>query len=225
MNAFVKKFKLFTMVTIFGYICKKNTIMKKIGILLFASMAVMSTSCSSTEETEETVEVTPVTYQLDTENSKLSWKGDEGPEHFHTGDLKFSEGTLTMKGEDVESGEFIVDMKSISVTDQTPQEKVGYLVGHLQNEDFFNVEKFPTVKVVLGEYNDGKLKTTIHVLGQEITNDLPVRIKADGETASIEGDFEVDFASTNMPGIQPDPESGEAISSVFSFTLKAKLKK
>lgn len=188
-------------------------------------MAVIATSCSSTTEAEETVEVTPVTYQLDTENSKLSWKGEEGPEHFHTGDLKFSEGTLTMKGDEVESGEFKVDMKSISVTDQTPDEKVGYLVGHLQNEDFFNVEKYPTVKVVLGEYKEGKLKTTIHVLGQEITNNLPVTINSDGETASIEGDFEVDFASTKMPGIQPDPESGEAISSVFSFTLNAKLKK
>jgi hypothetical protein len=48
-------------------ICQKKLIMKKIRIALFASLAVIATSCSTTETEQEIVE--PTTYSLDKEAS------------------------------------------------------------------------------------------------------------------------------------------------------------
>ena len=203
--------------------------MKKIATLMIASVALVAASCSSTEDNtapEEEVEVVEsVTYTLDAEASSMNWKGSESEDDFHTGSIKFSAGSLTMKGEEVESGSFTVDMTSISVSDEMPEEKIGYLIGHLGNEDFFNVESFPTTEVTVGAYADGKLDITLNVLGQEIKDNVAVTINTTEEGATMTGDFTVDFASLNVPGFQPDPESGEAISSAIEFTLNIALTK
>lgn len=71
----------------------------------------------------------------------------------------------------------------------------------------------------------GELSTVITVLGQEIKQNIPVTIKSDEKTVTIKGKFDIDFASLKMAGLQPDPESGEKIQSVFSYELDLKLDK
>lgn len=199
---------------------------------MLASVALLAVSCSGGEDAaadevaDENEVVEAVTYTVDTEASVLNWHGEEGPEHFHTGTVKFSEGSLTMKGDEVESGSFTVDMMSIGVTDEMPEDKVGYLIGHLQNEDFFNAASFPTVSVTLGEYTDGQLETTINVLGTDLTNRVPVSIGTTEDGATMSGEFTIDFASLNMPGFaENEEEPEETISSEIKFKLDLVLTK
>ena len=59
----------------------------------------------------------------------------------------------------VESGSFVIDMNSISGTDLEAGKGKADLEGHLKNEDFFDVTKFPTAKFVItsSEIKEGKL--------------------------------------------------------------------
>ena len=204
--------------------------MKKFPFLALASVALVAASCSTTEETE--VKAEPVTYSLDASKSTLSWKGSMSPEYFHTGTVDFKEGSITMEGDSLTAGSFVVDMTSLKTTD-ADKEKGGYLIGHLQGtmvdedhpqEMFFNTPKFPTVKVKLGAYADGKLTTTLMILGSELTQDVPVKITADDKGASIKGKFSMDFTSLNIPGLQKD-DKGEGISPMIEFDLNLMLKK
>ena len=192
---------------------------------MLGSCTEVETTETVSEEVEQEQVIESVTYNLDKESSSLNWKGSEGEHEFHTGTIGFSEGSLTLKGEEVESGSFTVDMSTISVTDDMPESKKGYLIGHLSDPDFFDIEKFPTTTVTLGEYTDGNLAVTLNVLGTDIESKVPVTITSDENGASIEGDFSIDFASLNMPGMEEEEEEGESISPVIEYTLKAVLKK
>ncbi len=204
--------------------------MRKFPFLVAASIALVAASCSTSEETEVAVE--PVTYSLDAATSTLSWKGSMSPEYFHTGTVSFKEGSITMEGDSLTAGSFVVDMKSLQTTD-ADKEKGAFLIGHLQgtmvDEDhpqdlFFNTPKFPTVQVKLGAYADGKLTTTLMILGSELTQDVPVKITADDKGASIKGKFSMDFTSLNIPGLQKD-DKGQGISPMIEFDLNLMLKK
>lgn len=191
-----------------------------------AATALLAVSCSTNEEavTEETVEA--VSYTVDTEASNINWRGEENENHFHEGTIAFSEGTMTLKGEEVVEGNFKVDLSTIKVTDDvTPEEKVPYLVGHLQDTAFFFMADYPTIDVKIGDYKDGKLATTISVQGVEIKEDVPVKVATTDEGATVTGDFSIDLAPAKLMGFAPNPETGSAISSKIDFNLNLVLKK
>lgn len=202
--------------------------MKKIGILLFASLAVIATSCSTT--TEEVVETT--TYTLDKENSTLGWAANMSPEYGHTGFVDITEGTIEMEGDVLKSGTFTIDMNTIVSTD-LEEPKASVLASHLKGtapdemhpvDLFFNTPKFPTVKVTLGEYKDGKLGLTLDILGKTLTQDVAVKLTNDDKGASIKGDFKLDMTSLEIPGLQPNPD-GSQINPALDFKLNVVLKK
>lgn len=204
--------------------------MKKLGIVLFASLAVIATSCSSTETEQDVVETT--TYTLDKEATTLEWAANMGPDYGHKGFVEITEGSLEMEGESLKSGSFTIDMNTIKSTD-LEEPKATYLASHLKGtapdeqhpvDMFFNTPKFPTVGVTLGEYKNGKLGLTLSILGQELKQDVAVKIKNDEKGASIKGDFAIDFNSLEILGLQPQ-EDGSQINPAIDFKLNVKLKK
>jgi len=218
------------MVSNFIYICQKKLIMKKIRIALFASLAVIATSCSTTETEQEIVE--PTTYSLDKEASSLEWAANMGPDYGHTGTVEISEGTIEMEGSELTSGSFTIDMNTIKSTD-LEEPKAGYLAAHLMGtapdekhpvDMFFNTPKFPTVTVTLGKYKGGKLGLTINILGKELKQDVAVKLMNDDNGASIKGDFALDMNSLEIPGLQPGPD-GSQINPSIDFKLNVKLNK
>ena len=165
------------------------------------------------------------TYKLDKANSILGWKGGKSDAYFHTGTVKFSEGSVIMNKSAISSGNFTVDLGSIAVVDANlPKEKQEGLAKHLMTEDFFNVAKFATSTVTIGEYKDGKLATTISLLGVEVKKDIPVEIIASKGTITIKGKFDVDFSAAKIPGTQPIDGEKEFISPNFSFDLNLVMK-
>lgn len=211
------------------YICQKKQIMKKLGIFLFASLALVATSCSNTA-TEEAVEST--TYTLDKEATTLEWAANMSPEYGHKGFVEITEGSIEMEGDVLTGGSFTIDMNTIKSTD-LEEPKAGILASHLKGtapdeqhpvDLFFNTPKFPTVEVTLGEYKDGKLGLTLSILGKELKQDVAVKIKNDEKGASIKGDFALDFNSLEIPGLQPNPD-GSQINPAIDFKLNVILKK
>lgn len=153
----------------------RNFILPSVFTVLCAIAVV---SCGKDKPiTSETQEVTTTkqgdVYAVDTLNSKVEWKGyklfqSENTNHFGT--IKFESGDVTVKDGQLESGKFVADMNSLENVDlKDNAEQKAKLEGHLKNQDFFEVEKFPTASYEItkvtaaptaGDYNtvlDGNL--------------------------------------------------------------------
>jgi len=196
--------------------------MKKTGIILFAALAVIVASCSTE----------PINYTLDKDASSLEWAANMGPDYGHQGTVDITEGSIEMQDDVLTAGSFTIDMNSIKSTD-LEEPKAGYLAAHLRGtapdenhpvDMFFNTPKFPTVKVNLGQYKDGKLAITLSILGKELKQNVPVKLTTNEKGASIKGDFALDMKSLEIPGLQPGPD-GSQINPAIDFKLNVVLKK
>ena len=85
---------------------------------------------------------------LDKMNSSIKWTGKEITTKTHYGSLKFKEGRISMKGDKIISGMFIVDMKSIDCQDLSGSSK-NYLESHLKSDDFFGIESYPEASLTI----------------------------------------------------------------------------
>jgi polyisoprenoid-binding protein YceI len=199
--------------------------MKKNSILLFAAAALFTVSCGEST-TEETIE--EVSYSADVKSSTISWRGAENDEHFHTGTISLKEGSLTMKGDEVVSGTFTVDMKTINAkTEGYPAEKMAYLNSHLADTAFFFVSDFPEVSVDILSYSKGKMKARFSILGSELEQDIAVTLKQDDKGASIVGKFKLNIETLNMPYLNEKNEetAKPALMPELEFDINLVLKK
>ena len=86
--------------------------------------------------------------KVDVSASNIKWTGSQISGKSHFGSLKFKTGNITIKNNVVESGVFVVDMTSLSVDDLEGRGKKS-LEGHLNSDDFFSVESFPTSSLAI----------------------------------------------------------------------------
>jgi polyisoprenoid-binding protein YceI len=192
--------------------------MKILNTIMMAAIAVALVSCGGSKE--------KTTYSLDTKSSSLTWKGAMSAEYFHTGTVNFTEGSIEMEGDKLLSGTFTIDMNTItSGDDNIPAEKKEYLNAHLKDTAFFFAVKFPNVTVNVDGYENGKLSTMINVRGQEIKQNIPVELVHTEKNVTIAGKFSIDFAALKMPGMEPDPTTGEKIQSLIEYDLNLTLNK
>jgi len=88
-------------------------------------------------------------YLADVTASSLTWAGSK-PTGRHEGTIKLVDGKIFVKDSVIESGKFVLDMKSITVTDSIDAKQKQDLENHLKglkekSEDhFFNTTKYPT---------------------------------------------------------------------------------
>ena len=107
-----------------------------------------------------------VSAQLDTpikvSQSEIKWSGAQlfnlNP---HNGTVAFKEGRIQFEGKKLKSGSFVIDMNTIANTDGGYNEG---LVDHLKNEDFFEVDKYPTATLTITKVTyDGILDLSLEV--------------------------------------------------------------
>ena len=126
--------------------------MKKLTVLALAGAAFLFTACNDKKETvkdaQEVAAKTGEAYKVDSATSNVNWKAfHKGGFAPRWGTLAVSTGELSVADNQLTSGEFVIDMKSIKVDPASVTEKdkkYTDLEGHLKNEDFFDVAKFPT---------------------------------------------------------------------------------
>jgi len=170
----------------------------------FAALAFAATSCSAPEGKEATAgeakEVTTTTqaedvktFEINTSASKMNWVGTK-PAGEHSGFLNLSEGNLMVSEGKIQSGTFVLDMVSITCTDLQGEDKTN-LEGHLKNNDFFEVEKFPTGEFAITEVKELAGEGTTH----QITGNLTLK----GITKSVTFAANVEVTDSGVKATAP----------------------
>lgn len=83
-------------------------------------------------------------FEINTSKSLIRWAGKKIVGGETAGTIQLAGGFLGVKGKQLAEGEVVVDTKSIA-SEKAPAR----LISHLKNEDFFDVEKFPTASFVI----------------------------------------------------------------------------
>ncbi|MCM2282189.1 MAG: YceI family protein [Bdellovibrionaceae bacterium] len=127
--------------------------------------------------------VTPAAMKLDPATSEIKWEGSKKIiKSAHSGTVKLKSGEIQMTGDQVTSGNFEIDMTTITNTDlaSSPKDQAK-LVGHLKSEDFFSVEKHTTASFKITSaktLKPAKAGDPTH----EITGDLTIKGKTNKVT-------------------------------------------
>ena len=130
--------------------------------------------------------------EIDTKKSVINWKGEKVSGK-HNGTLKFKSGDAEIKDGDLAGGTFVVDMNSLDVIDLEGDWKTKFL-GHMKSGDFFNVEKYPTSKLVVTEVKGSKGKGNLTI--KDKTHPVTFSYKKDGKAFS--GSFTFDRTKYGM---------------------------
>lgn len=143
--------------------------MRTLYFLLFVGVTLFTTSCNQSGQ-KKAITATDANEVTQDQNagltacqhaSKIYWKGAK-PTGEHNGIIKLSKGgDFIVEDGKLVGGTFIIDMKSIICLDIDNADMNQKLVGHLESEDFFYIDSFPTAKFEIttvekissGEYN------------------------------------------------------------------------
>ena len=118
--------------------------MKK-SILAIALIAITAVSCkteknkvTASEEVKDIKKVENVinSYKANIAESTVTWKGNK-PTGSHNGVVSIANGLLDIENGTLKSGEFVIDMKSISCSDLEAGKGKEKLEGHLKARRFF----------------------------------------------------------------------------------------
>lgn len=86
----------------------------------------------------------------------------------HDGTVNVKSGTITMKGNQVASGTFVLDMNSINATDLSGEGQTK-LNNHLKNGDFFEVDKYPTATYTITSVKKNNDKIYNYIVNGNLT--------------------------------------------------------
>lgn len=141
-------------------------------------------------------------YKADVTKSTLVWTGKKVTGE-HTGNIKLSNGSLTVDGKTLKSGSFEIDMTTITCTDLTDKTYNEKLIGHLKSDDFFSVEKFPKAKFATTEIKNvsgNNYSVTGDLTIKGITNKItfPATITTAGNTLTADAVITVDRAKYDV---------------------------
>jgi polyisoprenoid-binding protein YceI len=134
--------------------------MKKIFFTL--ALAILTTFSFATKPHTDNVRV-------DAKSSTVKWIGSKVASA-HEGTINIQKGMLMIDHGTLVGGQFSIDMNSINNTDIESKEYSAKLEGHLKDEDFFNVEEFPTatitiIKAVKGTENNYSIIANLTIKG------------------------------------------------------------
>lgn len=147
-----------------------------------------------------TQEATP--YRVTSENSTIAWLGSK-PTGNHTGTISIKEGAFYLQAATIESGKFVIDMNSITVTDLKQNSGKESLESHLKGTvegkegDFFNVMQYPTATFEVTGVADVAGKTmmsgnlTMLSISQNIS--FPVKVNSQDNMIQVKSEtFAID---------------------------------
>ncbi|WP_299278241.1 YceI family protein [uncultured Psychroserpens sp.] len=166
---------------------------------MILAIAIAFTSCKDKAEEANTSdaeaaavsESTSEKYTVNVAESTIHWKGFK-PTGTHSGTINLENGVFKTDDGKLQSGTFLIDMKSISVTDLESGDGKENLEAHLMGTvegkegDFFDVTKFPTAAFEITgteamAAGKTRLSGNLAIKGQKHNISFPVTItNADG---------------------------------------------
>lgn len=156
---------------------------------------------SAEVKTGEAIDASGI-YNLDSGESNLTWTGHMlkigGVSLYnHRGTLDFEKGRILMEDGKIVEGTFVVDMTTITPTDDnfTPEEgrTKDKLIGHLSSDDFFAVDNYPTATLEITGMDGDNIMGDMTIRGKS----HPVTIKGfemdtDGDMMRTKGVLTID---------------------------------
>ncbi|HKK38236.1 MAG TPA: YceI family protein [Cryomorphaceae bacterium] len=149
-----------------------------LGLFLFSCEGETTTETTESADTSVTDEMEASgAYTLVESESMLAWEGNMlkvgGVSLYgHEGTIDFQKGMMTLEDGKIVDGTFVVDMSTITPTDDSYQPEEGKtpekLVGHLSSADFFAVDSFPTATFQVTGMEEGKIMGDMTIRG--VTN-------------------------------------------------------
>lgn len=165
--------------------------MRKLTLPLVAAALLFTASCNNTPEGDKaeageaittTTPAAGADYKVDVAASKIEWVGSKPVGDNHKGTINLKEGTLKAEQGKLTGGSFVIDMTTITPTDQDAEGNTK-LKGHLSTGDFFTVDSFPIAKFEIVSVADGA--DTAKVQYKEATHTVTGNLTIKGITKSI----------------------------------------
>ena len=178
---------------------------------MILAIAIAFTSCkdkadeanTSDAEAAAVSESTSEKYTVNVAESTIHWKGFK-PTGTHAGTINLENGVFKTDDGKLQSGTFLIDMKSITVTDLEPGDGKENLEAHLMGTvegkegDFFDVTKFPTAAFEITgteamAAGKTRLSGNLAIKGQKHNISFPVTITNADDMMTIESEaFTID---------------------------------
>lgn len=189
--------------------------MKKFNVLTLAAVTLFLTACggksseeAKTGEEQQVAEKKGEVLAVNLETSKVNWKAfHKGGVAPRWGTLAVKSGEVSVEGEELTAGDFVIDMTSLKVDPASVTEKdkkFSELEGHLKSADFFDVEKNPTADFkITGVANldtpakdavEGANKTisgNLTLKGKALNVSFPAKVTVANGTATLQAKFTV----------------------------------
>jgi len=131
--------------------------------------------------------------QVDLAKSSFTWTATKKVGSGHTGIIKLKEAKLNESSGQLSSGSFVVNIKTVNVTDLSGEWKAKFL-GHIKSADFFNVEKFPTASFKISKVKNGQIFGTLTIKGKSKRINMSYKKKGN----IYESEFEFDRTKFDM---------------------------
>ncbi len=132
----------------------------------------------ATAETNEEAVVETTDASIDAATSTVSWTGEMMGMYSHNGTVAVKEAKVSMAGDKVAGGNFVVDLSSITPLDENYDVAAGNtpekLVGHLGSPDFFDVANHPTASFEITEVAEDGSSAKGNLTVRGITNEETV---------------------------------------------------
>jgi polyisoprenoid-binding protein YceI len=186
---------------------------------ILAAVAIFAVSCSETgkKQTNESTEastknevmVNDVNLMMD--ESRVVWYGEMLGLYSHEGTIDIADADLMFKDGKINGGTFVIDMTTITPTDDNYNPSEGStpekLVGHLSSTDFFDVPNNPTAKFEITKVNGKTAEGMLTVRGiskpEKVEN---IMIAKEGKKVMITGELIFDRKDFNVSWDHPIKE-------------------
>lgn len=153
---------------------------------------------------------------VDVTRSEIAWSG-KSVSDVHTGKISLKKAELQFRDDKLIGGMFEADMKSITVTDITDPEDNKHLVDHIANEDFFEVNRYPSASFRITEVKPAgndlyDVSGLMKIKDRENKISFQAQVLPAGEnghraTATVSIDrtlFGIEYGSMGKPGSEKD---------------------
>lgn len=152
---------------------------------------------------------------VDVTKSEIGWSATS-LSGAHTGKIKFNKAELQFRNDVLVGGMFEADMRSITVTDITEPDDNKQLVQHISDQDFFEVDQYPSATFRITEAtpvtnNSYQVSGVMKIKDKENPVTFTTRIEKNGITwranATVTVDrtlFGIEYGAKGKPGSEKD---------------------
>ncbi|MFG1501404.1 YceI family protein [Halobacteriovorax sp. XZX-3] len=159
--------------------------------------------------------------KIDTSKSTVFWQGTKVTGR-HFGTVKIKSGDVKLEKGQLVSGKVVVDMNSFTATD-LQGEWLDKLNGHLKNEDFFHVSKYPTATLDIKKVEGFTVTADLTILGK--TKEVKFLAAQNGKNfvGSLEfnrTDFGLKYGSASFFKSLGDKAIDDKVSLAFDVVVK-----